>query len=84
MNGVVDRSCTIGSASCMENGAMKSLSAESESKRKMTMTEIDCRPFWEICDQCCDVCEELDCPIVEDLKADYDDNDSSENRDFAT
>lgn len=37
---------------------------------------MDDRAFWEICDGACDVCEEMDCPIVEDLKNDYDDNDN--------
>jgi hypothetical protein len=41
------------------------------------MDEIDDRPFWEICDNACDACEEMDCPIVEDLKADYEDHDET-------
>jgi hypothetical protein len=31
--------------------------------------------YWEICDRACDVCEDTDCPYVEDLKADLEDND---------
>jgi hypothetical protein len=45
--------------------------------RVMELDEIDARPFWEICDQACDVCEETDCPYIEDLKADLDDNDET-------